>query len=54
MCIRDRVWLIGDGLENVLGHILWVRGGEAYTHVRYSLGYHVEEFGEEMCIRDSP
>ena len=44
--VLAEVWLIGDGLENVLGHILWVRGGEADTHIRHSLGYHVEEFGE--------
>ena len=44
--VLAEIWLIGNGVENVLGHILWVRGGEAYTHVRYSLGYHVQEFGE--------
>ena len=40
------IWLFGNGVENVLGHILWVRGGEAYTHIRHSLGYHVQELGE--------
>src|SRR5574344_350268 len=40
------VWFFGNGVEDVLGHILWVRGGEAYSHIRYSLGYHVEEFCE--------
>ena len=38
------VWLFGDGMEDVFGHILWVRGGEAHAHIWYSLGYHVEEF----------
>ena len=44
--VLAEVWLFGNGVENVLGHILWIRGGEAYTHIRHSLSYHVEEFGE--------
>ena len=44
--VLAEVWLLGDGLQDVFGHILRVRGGEAYTHIRYSLGYHVQEFGE--------
>ena len=46
MDVLAEVWLFGDGVEDVLRHILWIRGGEAYSHIRYSLGYHVEEFGE--------
>ena len=44
--VLAEVWLFGNGVENVLGHILWVRGGEAYTHVWHCLGYHVKELGE--------
>ena len=44
--VLAEVWLLGDGLQDVLGHIFRVRGGEAYTHVWHCLGYHVEEFGE--------
>ena len=44
--VLAEVWFFGNGVEDVLGHILWVRGGEAYSHIRYSLGYHVEELGK--------
>ena len=46
MDVLAEVWFFGNGVEDVFGHILWVRGGEAYTHIRYSLGYHMEELGK--------
>ncbi len=44
--VLAEVWLFGYGLEDVLGHILGVGGGKAYTHIGHGLGHHVQQLGK--------
>ena len=46
MYMAAEVGLLGNGVENVLGHILWIGSGETHAHLGYFAGYEMEQLGE--------
>ena len=40
------IWFLGNGIENVVGHILWVGCGETHTHIWYTLCHLAQQFGK--------
>ena len=46
MYMAAEIRLLGNGMEDVFGHILGIGGGETHAHLGYFTGYEVKELGE--------
>ena len=44
--VMAKVRLVGNGVENILRHVLRVRSGEPHPHIGNGLGHGAEQIGE--------
>ena len=49
--VLAQVGLLGNGVQDVLGHILGIRGGEPHPHLRHLAGYPSQQFGKARTSR---
>ena len=49
MDVLAEVWLVSDGIEDVVRHVLGVGCGEAHAHVGHALSHLAEEFGKRYA-----
>ena len=45
------IGLVGDGVQDVLAHVLGIGCGEAHTHVGYGLSHTTKQFGKRADMQ---